>query len=74
VITVAPRLLAGIATVPGALPCGREAWGDTRVELPFLASAKELRDAITGRMRRLEGGGIALAELFDAAPVAVLAT
>ena len=74
VITVAPRLLAGIATVPGALPCGREAWGDTRVELPFLASAKELRDAITGRMRRLEGGGIALGELFDAAPVAVLAT
>jgi hypothetical protein len=42
------------------------------VEIPFLGGEVELRDAITGRTRRLTQGGIALADLLDAAPVAVL--
>src|SRR6185312_5036215 len=74
VVAVAPRLLAGIAGSPGKLPCGREVWGDTRVEIPFLGANAEVRDAITGRVQRVDGGGIALADLLDAAPVAVLLT
>jgi len=71
-ITVAPRLAATLgASAPGEMPCGA-IWGDTRVEIPFLGYGAELRDAITGRVRRLAGGGIALSELLDAAPVAVL--
>jgi (1->4)-alpha-D-glucan 1-alpha-D-glucosylmutase len=72
-ITVVPRLVASLGMAPGRLPCGGEAWGDTRVEIPFVAADATLRDAITQRERRLAGGGIALAELFDAVPVAVLA-
>jgi len=71
-ITVAPRLAATLgASAPGEMPCGA-IWGDTRVEIPFLGDGAQLRDAITGRVRRLAGGGIALSELLDAAPVAVL--
>ena len=54
-----------------SMPCGA-IWNDTRVEIPFLADGTELRDAITGRVRRVARGGIALAELLDVAPVAVL--
>ena len=59
--------------MPGTLPCGPDVWGNTRVELSFLAPDAVLVDAITGRERRLADGSIALAELFDAGPVAVLA-
>ena len=65
-------MVATLGTAPGALPCGVEAWGDTRVEVTFLARDATLVDAITQRERRLAGGSIALAELLDAAPVAVL--
>jgi (1->4)-alpha-D-glucan 1-alpha-D-glucosylmutase len=70
-ITVAPRLVASLGAPAGELPCGA-LWGDTRVEIPFLDAQAQLRDAITGRVRRLTDGGIALADLLDAAPVAVL--
>jgi len=71
VVTVAPRLVATLGVPAGGLPCGA-IWGDTRVEIPFLGPEAELRDAVTGRVRKLARGGIAMAELLDAAPVAVL--
>jgi (1->4)-alpha-D-glucan 1-alpha-D-glucosylmutase len=70
-ITVVPRLVATLGAAPGELPCGA-VWGDTRVEIPFLAGDATLHDAITQRERRVVDGAIAAAELFDAAPVAVL--
>ena len=70
-ITVAPRLVVSLGINPGDLPCG-EAWGDTRIELPFLDPGAELVDAITGTKHRLARGGIAVAELLRVAPVAVL--
>ena len=72
-ITVVPRLTATLGVAPGVLPCGGAAWGDTRVELPFVQDGAALRDAITLRERRVVDGAIALADLLDAAPVAVLA-
>ncbi len=71
-VTVVPRLTTLLGATPGILPCGAALWGDTRVELPFLAEGKVLRDAITGRERRVGRGGIAIAEVLEAAPVAVL--
>jgi (1->4)-alpha-D-glucan 1-alpha-D-glucosylmutase len=70
-VTVAPRLVAGLGIRPGELPCG-EVWGDTRIELPFLEKGVELMNVITGERHRVEGGGIALAQLLSSAPVAVL--
>jgi (1->4)-alpha-D-glucan 1-alpha-D-glucosylmutase len=72
-ITVVPRLVATLGNEPGTLPCGAAVWGDTRVELPFLARDATLSDAITRRERRVVDGAIALADILDAAPVAVLA-
>ena len=73
VITVVPRLTAQLGVRPGSLPCGA-LWGDTLLDLPFLEAGTSLRDAITGRRVTLDGRGIALATLLDAAPVAVLAS
>jgi 4-alpha-glucanotransferase/(1->4)-alpha-D-glucan 1-alpha-D-glucosylmutase len=70
-ITVAPRLIAGLGIRPRELPCG-EIWGDTRVELPFVADGTGLVDAITGTAHRVENGGIRVAQLLGAASVAVL--
>jgi hypothetical protein len=42
------------------------------VEVPFAEDSVQPRDAITGRERALDCGAIALGELLDAAPVAVL--
>jgi hypothetical protein len=70
-ITVAPRLIAGLGIRPRDLPCG-EVWGDTRIELPFVAGGTELVDAITGMAHRVENGGIRVAHLLHAASVAVL--
>ncbi len=71
-ITVVPRLVATLGAGVGTLPCGAGIWGDTRVELPFLAPEATLRDTITGRERRLASGALALSEILEAAPVAVL--
>jgi (1->4)-alpha-D-glucan 1-alpha-D-glucosylmutase len=71
-ITVVPRLMVGLGIEPGALPCGPGVWGDTRVELPFLAEGDVLRNVLTGEDARVTGGGLAIADLLARAPVAVL--
>jgi (1->4)-alpha-D-glucan 1-alpha-D-glucosylmutase len=71
VITVAPRLMAGMGVTPGHLPCGAR-WKDTRIELPFLARDAVLRDVVTGHEHRLDGHRLSLAALLDRAPLAVL--
>jgi (1->4)-alpha-D-glucan 1-alpha-D-glucosylmutase len=70
-VTVAPRLIAGLGIRPRDLPCG-EVWGDTRIELPFVADGTELVDAITGIAHRVENGGVRVARLLTVSTVAVL--
>ncbi|HET7548595.1 MAG TPA: malto-oligosyltrehalose synthase, partial [Usitatibacter sp.] len=70
-VTVVPRLVGALGVKTGELPCG-EMWGDTRVEIPFLAADAQVRDVLTGRSLKLVDGGIALADLLRAAPVSVL--
>ncbi len=74
VVTVVPRLVASLGLEPGALPCGAGVWADTRVDVPFLAADAGLRDVVTGRAVRIERGSVALGDLLDTAPVAVLVT
>jgi (1->4)-alpha-D-glucan 1-alpha-D-glucosylmutase len=71
-VTIAPRLMAALGVVPDALPCGAAIWGDTRVELPFLAEDDALADAIAGRMHKVAQGGLAVGDVLERAPVAVL--
>ncbi len=72
VVTVAPRLIASLGVQAGGLPVGAQIWGDTRIELPFLDDGTVLRDAVSGREHRVEGGGLALATVLTDASVAVL--
>jgi (1->4)-alpha-D-glucan 1-alpha-D-glucosylmutase len=71
-ITVVPRLMVGLGIKPGELPCGPEVWGDTRIELPFLAEGDTLRNALTGDEVRVSGGGLAVGDILAHAPVAVI--
>ena len=70
-ITVAARFTTSLAG-PGELPVGPACWSDTRIEVPFLEDGSALRDAVSGRERRIDRGGFALGELLQHAPVAVL--
>jgi (1->4)-alpha-D-glucan 1-alpha-D-glucosylmutase len=71
-ITVVPRLMVGLGIEPGALPCGPEVWGDTRIDLPFLAEGDVVRDALSGATLTVTAGGLAIGEVLARAPVAVL--
>ena len=46
---VAPRLVAGLGIRPRNVPCGREVWGDTRLDLGILKEGTALRDLFTLR-------------------------
>jgi (1->4)-alpha-D-glucan 1-alpha-D-glucosylmutase len=72
VITVAPRLIAGLGVGPGAAPCGAALWGDTRVETGFLKDGTVLRDAFTLRSHAVQDRGLMAATLLEDFPVAVL--
>lgn len=72
VITVAPRLIAGLGVKPGEAPCGESLWADTRVDVGFLKDGAILRDAFTLRPHSVQDGGLAVARLLADFPVAVL--
>jgi (1->4)-alpha-D-glucan 1-alpha-D-glucosylmutase len=71
-IAIVPRLVTGLGVKTGELPTGAQIWGDTRLELPFLDAATELRDALTGSVHRIENGGLSVAAVLARLPVAVL--
>ena len=71
-ITVVPRLIASLGVRVGALPCGPEVWGDTRIDLPFLGDGDALHDVLGRREHKVFGAGLAAADLFSDTPVAVL--
>ena len=74
VVCVVPRLLTKLGIGVGELPCGAGVWGDTRLDLPFVARGTELRDVFSDEKRRLEGGVVAVGEVLTRLPVAVLAS
>ena len=52
----------------GALPCGPDTWGDTRIELPMFREGTVLVDVLGGGEHRIESGGIALGRSPPASP------
>ena len=72
VLTVVPRLLLDLTTRATRLPLGA-VWADTRLVLP---SPMSYRDVLTGSIRQStpasKGARLAVADLFDTLPVAVL--
>jgi (1->4)-alpha-D-glucan 1-alpha-D-glucosylmutase len=72
IVTVVPRLLAGLGMTGGNLPCGEDAWNDTRIDLPMFKAGTVLADVLTGTEHRLDDGSLSLAALTARFPVAVL--
>jgi (1->4)-alpha-D-glucan 1-alpha-D-glucosylmutase len=76
VISVAPRLYAGVTDGSGALLPRTGTWASTRVELPECLRGVELRNVLTGetvRAEEREGGAFLPAEdLLRGFPVALL--
>jgi GNAT superfamily N-acetyltransferase len=54
-LTIAPRLIAGLGVEPGAVPCGASLWSDTRIELPMFKEGAVLRERL--HRGRAAGGG-----------------
>ena len=76
VLTVAPRLTAGLIADTGAWPTGDAAWGETALILPPAPTDRPWRDVFTGRLINADGenrGRLPLRAVFADFPVAVLA-
>jgi (1->4)-alpha-D-glucan 1-alpha-D-glucosylmutase len=73
VITIAPRLLAGLPGAGEALPLGPHAWQDTAVVLEGVPAVREWRDVVTGQaLAAGEPARLMLREALAHWPVAVL--
>jgi (1->4)-alpha-D-glucan 1-alpha-D-glucosylmutase len=70
VVTLAPRLVAGLMT-GDTPPLGPTVWGDTRVVLPDGIGSGQWRELLTG-VPIADRGGIMVSELFQVLPVALL--
>ncbi len=55
-VVLVPRLYASLASGGNALPLGRQAWGDTRVDLRPAAAAGRWRQALTDEHVEVPGG------------------
>jgi (1->4)-alpha-D-glucan 1-alpha-D-glucosylmutase len=75
VVTIAPRLFAGLPGAAEALPLGPQAWQDTAVALEALPAQGSWSDVITGQPLRAQGASkqLLLREALAHWPVAVLA-
>jgi (1->4)-alpha-D-glucan 1-alpha-D-glucosylmutase len=75
-ITCVPRLVASLVPDGTPPPIRRDAWGDTRIELPAELAHGRFRDAFTGAaVASEESGGIGtipVAPLLEQFPVALL--
>jgi (1->4)-alpha-D-glucan 1-alpha-D-glucosylmutase len=70
VVVVVPRLTVALSN--GDAPVGRKAWCDTRLPLPPLATGRVWTDRLTGRTISPERGAVAVGELFEVLPLALL--
>ena len=75
-IVAVPRCYWAITKGAERLPLGREAWGDTAVEVLPKSADRPLLNVLTGEslMPRGRDGGFLAADLFRAFPIAVLVT
>jgi (1->4)-alpha-D-glucan 1-alpha-D-glucosylmutase len=71
-VTVAPRLVAGLGVRPGSTPCDAGLWGEARLELPFLENGTVLRELFSGRELTVADGAIPMSAAVAQFPVAVL--
>ncbi|MBN2573628.1 MAG: malto-oligosyltrehalose synthase [Deltaproteobacteria bacterium] len=76
VVAVAPRLCGGLGAASLRLPVGARVWRDTRIGLP--AGTSGLVDVLTGTPVEPQGNDeartLAVAEILDELPVALLVT
>ncbi|HET6264563.1 MAG TPA: malto-oligosyltrehalose synthase [Usitatibacter sp.] len=72
VITVVPRLIAGLGVRPPGSPCDAALWGEARIELPFVEEGAHFTDVFTGRELVVSDGGLGVADVLAQFPVAVL--
>ncbi len=70
VIAVVPRRPSALVDV-GVAPIGSDVWGETAVALPDDAPAV-FANALTGETVEARDGGLALAEVLETLPVALL--
>lgn len=72
IVTVAPRLIAGLCDNSVAPPLGPAIWSDTRLGLPPDLAGASWRDVITGASLTAPGDALALGDVLRDCPVAVL--
>jgi (1->4)-alpha-D-glucan 1-alpha-D-glucosylmutase len=72
-VTAATRLHSSLGIGEGELPCGESVWGDTAIDLSFLAEGTRLRHLFTGTGHTVRDGKVRLAEVFSDVPAGVLA-
>jgi len=70
-VVAVPRLISQLIEKPGGWPLGGEIWGDTSIELPAIARAKEFRNLFTDAVIK-NSLKIPAADLFGEFPVAFL--
>jgi (1->4)-alpha-D-glucan 1-alpha-D-glucosylmutase len=68
-VTVVARFFAKLG---GPQPPPKDAWEETTIQWPQEISAPEVRDAISGRTRRVGASSVRLGELLDTLPFCVL--
>ena len=72
IIVIAGRLFSGLIAAPGELPCAEQVWGDTWIEVPFLAPEVVLNNALTGGKLRVVDARVRLADALADFPGAIL--
>ncbi len=72
VVTVVPRLIAGLCGDKAAPPLGPTMWADTRIALPADLTGGPWRNAITGATLTASGDTLPLGDVLRDCPVAVL--
>ncbi len=74
-IVAVPRLCLRLMGARDGLPCGRDVWGDTRIELPRKMLTTEFRNVVTGNNVAASvvdhAPWLALADVFADFPVAL---
>ncbi len=71
-VVIAGRLFARMLGLPGRLPLGEAAWGDTAVAAGTLADGAPLLNVLTGERLAVSEGGVRLAQAFASFPAAAL--
>jgi (1->4)-alpha-D-glucan 1-alpha-D-glucosylmutase len=72
IITVVPRLTAGLMNGAERAPIGEEVWGETRLQIPGAKPGDNFRNIFTGELLGVTEGGMRMGNVLGSFPVAVL--